>query len=102
MDFIDANMKELVQTGWMSNRGRQNVASYFSKQRKQNWVRGAEFFAKHLVDYDVESNWGNWQYLAGVGADPRDRDFNIQRQAEHYDPDFKYRNKWLKKMAVNK
>lgn len=100
VDFVDANMKELVQTGWMSNRGRQNVASYFSKQLKMSWTRGAEFFEKHLLDYDVESNWGNWQYLAGVGTDPRDRDFNIQRQAEHYDPDFKYRNKWLGDSSV--
>ncbi len=96
-DFVDANMQELTQTGWMSNRGRQNVASYFSKQLKLNWTLGAEFFEKHLLDYDIESNWGNWQYLAGVGTDPRDRDFNIQRQAENYDPDFKYRNKWLGK-----
>ncbi len=94
-DFVDANMRELVQTGWMSNRGRQNVASYFAKQLRLNWTRGAEFFEKHLLDYDIESNWGNWQYLSGVGTDPRDRDFNIQRQAEHYDPDFRYRNKWL-------
>lgn len=98
-DFVDANMKELVQTGWMSNRGRQNAASFFSKQLKLNWIKGAEFFEKHLLDYDCESNWGNWQYLAGVGTDPRDRDFNIQRQAKHYDPDNKYQNKWLGRLS---
>jgi deoxyribodipyrimidine photo-lyase len=95
VDFIDANMRELVATGWMSNRGRQNVASHFAKQLNLNWTQGANFFEKHLLDDDIESNWGNWQYLAGVGTDPRDRDFNIQRQADYYDPDRSYRNTWL-------
>ncbi len=97
LDFIDANMKEIVHSGWMSNRGRQNVASHFAKQLRLKWTLGARFFEDHLIDNDVESNWGNWQYLAGVGTDPRDRDFNVQRQADYYDADFKYRNKWLEK-----
>ncbi|MAK36028.1 MAG: deoxyribodipyrimidine photolyase, partial [Flavobacteriaceae bacterium] len=43
-------------------------------------------FESQLIDYDVHSNWGNWQYVSGVGNDPRDRKFNIERQAENYDP----------------
>jgi deoxyribodipyrimidine photo-lyase len=95
VDFVDANMRELLATGWMSNRGRQNVASHLAKTLKLNWVAGADWFEKQLIDYDPESNWGNWQYLAGVGTDPRDRIFNIDRQAEMYDPDSIYRKKWL-------
>ncbi len=94
-DFVDANMIELLKTGWMSNRGRQNVASYFSKELELNWTLGAQYFSEQLIDSDVESNWGNWMYVSGVGTDPRDRKFNIGRQAEIYDSDRSYRNKWL-------
>lgn len=95
-DFINANMIELKNTGWMSNRGRQNVASYFSKIQKLDWRIGAAYFESLLIDYDVHSNYGNWMYLAGVGNDPRDREFNINRQADIYDKDYKFRKKWLK------
>ena len=93
--FVNANMIELKKTGWMSNRGRQNVASYLSKHMCVDWRWGAEWFEENLIDYDVESNWGNWNYNAGVGVDPRDRKFNIQRQADMYDPDNEYQDKWL-------
>lgn len=92
--FVNANMNELNQTGWMSNRGRQNVASFLAKTYQVNWLWGAEYFEKHLLDADIESNFGNWGYLAGVGVDPRDRKFNIQRQQEMYDPDLEYTNKF--------
>lgn len=95
-DFINANMIELKNTGWMSNRGRQNVASYFSKIQKLDWRIGAAYFESLLIDYDVHSNYGNWMYLAGVGNDPRDREFNINRQADIYDKDYKFRKNWLK------
>jgi hypothetical protein len=63
-------MIELKQTGFMSNRGRQNVASYFVTN--SIWIGvGAAYFESQLIDYDVCSNWGNWAYLAGVGNDPR-------------------------------
>ncbi|MFC3158378.1 DASH family cryptochrome [Chryseobacterium arachidis] len=75
-DFINANMLEIKQTGWMSNRGRQNVASYFCKILNQDWRIGAHYFEEMLIDYDVHSNYGNWMYLAGVGNDPRSRTFN--------------------------
>lgn len=96
-DFVNANMIELQQTGWMSNRGRQNVASYFAKELLQDWRIGAAYFESILLDYDVHSNYGNWMYVAGVGNDPRDRKFNTKLQAERYDSNYKYRNLWLDK-----
>ncbi|MFN0034381.1 MAG: DASH family cryptochrome, partial [Saprospiraceae bacterium] len=85
--FVDANMRELAATGWMSNRGRQNVASFLVRDLKINWQMGAEHFESQLVDYDPCSNWGNWNYVAGVGSDLReDRYFNILTQAKNYDP----------------
>ncbi len=94
-DFVNANMIELKHTGWMSNRGRQNVASYFAKELKLDWRIGAAYFEALLLDYDVHSNYGNWLYVSGVGNDPRDREFNVQLQAERYDMDGKYRKLWL-------
>ncbi|MFK7833180.1 MAG: DASH family cryptochrome [Winogradskyella sp.] len=94
-DFVNANMIELKETGWMSNRGRQNVASYFAKELKLDWRIGAAYFESLLIDYDVHSNYGNWMYVAGVGNDPRDRKFNVQLQAERYDEHGKFRKLWL-------
>lgn len=98
--FIDANMRELKQTGFMSNRGRQNVASYLTKDLKINWVHGAMYFESQLIDYDVSSNWCNWNYIAGVGNDPReDRYFNILSQAKRYDTKACYVKHWLPELA---
>jgi len=95
-DFVDANMIELKLTGFMSNRGRQNVASYLCNDLKLDWRLGAAYFEEQLIDYDVCSNWGNWAYLAAVGNDPRDnRYFNIEKQAAVYDTKRKYRDLWL-------
>ncbi len=94
-DFVNANMRELSQTGWMSNRGRQNVASYLCKQLGVDWRRGAAYFEQQLIDYDPCSNWGNWAYQAGAGQDGRDRAFDTQKQAALYDPDLRYRKLWL-------
>ncbi|MEN8965140.1 MAG: DASH family cryptochrome [Polaribacter sp.] len=96
-DFVNANMIELKQTGWMSNRGRQNVASYFAKELLLDWRIGAAYFESVLIDYDVHSNYGNWMYVAGVGNDPRDRKFNTKLQAERYDSKYKFRKLWLEK-----
>ena len=95
--FVNANMIELNSTGWMSNRGRQNVASFLAKELKIDWRWGASYFESKLIDYDVHSNYGNWMYVSGVGNDPRDRKFNIKFQAERYDPSNKYQNMWLQK-----
>jgi deoxyribodipyrimidine photo-lyase len=94
-DFVNANMIELRETGWMSNRGRQNVASYFAKELELDWRIGAAYFEEYLIDYDVHSNYGNWMYVSGVGNDPRDRKFNTQLQAERYDSNGKFRKLWL-------
>ena len=95
-DFVDANMVELLNTGFMSNRGRQNVASFLVNDLKIDWRYGAAWFEEMLIDYDVCSNWGNWLYLAGVGNDPRkNRYFNTMQQAERYDANGAYRKRWL-------
>ncbi len=93
--LVDANMRELNATGFMSNRGRQNVASFLVKDLKVNWQMGAEYFESMLLDYDPCSNWGNWNYVAGVGSDPReDRYFNILTQSRNYDPRGEYIRLW--------
>lgn len=94
-DFVDANMRELLATGFMSNRGRQNVASYLAHDLGIDWTWGAEWFESVLIDYDVHSNWGNWAYVAGVGNDPRvGRRFDTRWQARKYDPAGAYRELW--------
>jgi deoxyribodipyrimidine photo-lyase len=99
--FIDANMRELNQTGYMSNRGRQNVASFLVKDLGLDWTLGAIYFESLLIDYDPCSNWGNWNYIAGVGNDPRqDRYFNIYRQATRYDEQGEYVKHWLPELAA--
>ena len=99
--FIDANMRELAATGFMSNRGRQNVASFLVKDLHINWQMGAEYFESILTDYDPCSNWGNWNYVAGVGSDPREnRYFNIIRQAKMYDCKGQYVKLWLPELNL--
>jgi deoxyribodipyrimidine photo-lyase len=99
-DFVDANMKELLLTGFMSNRGRQNAASYLCKDLNVDWRWGASWFESSLIDYDVYSNWCNWMYVAGVGNDPREnRHFNTKKQAEIYDPNSRYRKTWLSRVS---
>lgn len=94
--FVDANMRELLKTGWMSNRGRQNVASFLVKDLGLDWRLGAEWFESLLVDHDVCSNYGNWNYSAGIGNDPReDRKFNMIKQGLDYDPDGDYIRLWV-------
>jgi deoxyribodipyrimidine photo-lyase len=94
--FINAFMKELAATGYMSNRGRQNVASYFCNFLKLEWWWGAMYFESMLIDYDVCNNWANWNYIAGIGTDPREnRVFNTKTQAEKYDPQGDHQKFWL-------
>jgi len=94
--FVNANMNELRMTGWMSNRGRQNVASYLIHQLGLDWRLGARWFEQQLIDYDPCSNYGNWLYLSGFGSDPRpNRIFNVAKQASIYDANQEYRKLWL-------
>ncbi len=84
--LVDSNMRLLNQTGWMSNRGRQNVASYLIFELGLDWRAGAAYFERQLLDYDVASNWGNWAYIAG-GLYAAPRRFHLARQTAIYDPD---------------
>jgi len=93
--LIDAAMRELAATGYLSNRARQNAASFLVKDLRQDWRAGAAWFERQLVDFDVASNWGNWAYQAGTGTDTRDRWFNVVGQARRYDPDAEYLAHWL-------
>ena len=94
--IVNACMRQLNQTGYMSNRGRQIVASCLVHELGLDWRYGAAYFEQQLIDYDVASNWGNWQYLAGVGADPRGhRRFDLQKQTAIYDPKGIFRQRWL-------
>ncbi|OLN96506.1 putative cryptochrome DASH, mitochondrial [Colletotrichum chlorophyti] len=97
MGLIDASQRELYHTGYTSNRARQNVASFLTKHLGIDWRYGAEWYEYLLVDYDVSSNWSNWQYVAGVGNDPRgdNRIFNPVKQALDYDKDGEYVKAWV-------
>lgn len=100
--LVNACMKELKATGYLSNRGRQIAASCLVNELAVDWRYGAAWFEHALVDYDVAVNWGNWQYIAGVGADPRGgRHFNLEKQAQQYDPDRLYQKRWKAEAKFN-
>jgi deoxyribodipyrimidine photo-lyase len=93
--IVNACMNQLNSTGYLSNRGRQIVSSCLVNELQIDWRCGAAFFEQQLVDYDVASNWGNWQYVAGVGCDPRGgRHFNLDKQTQSYDPEGTFIKKW--------
>ncbi|MEM8638421.1 MAG: DASH family cryptochrome [Cyanobacteria bacterium P01_G01_bin.54] len=99
--LVDANLQELAATGFMSNRGRQNVASFLTKNLGIDWRMGAEWFESLLIDYDVCSNYGNWNYTAGVGNDARGfRYFNIPKQSKDYDTQGNYVKHWLPELTA--
>jgi len=94
--FIDACMRQLNATGFMSNRGRQNVASFLIHDLGLNWQLGASYFESLLIDYDPCSNYGNWNYLAGIGNDPREqRKFNVVLQSKKYDAEGNFIRYWI-------
>jgi deoxyribodipyrimidine photo-lyase len=98
--FVDASMRELVATGYTGNRMRQNVASFLSHSIGLDWRMGAELYESLLIDHDPESNYGNWQYVSGVGSDPRQgRKFNVVKQAWDYDPRGEYCAAWVPEIA---
>lgn len=96
VDLIDASINELKTTGWLSNRNRQIVASYFVKNLGLDWRFGAAFFESFLIDYNPASNYGNWAYQAHVGNDSSYRLFDIPKQIFMYNGD-DYIAKWLEK-----
>lgn len=95
--IVDAGMRQMNATGYMHNRARLIVSSFLIKTLLIDWRKGEQYFAQTLVDYDVASNNGNWQWSAGSGADaqPYFRVFNPWRQAEEHDPDCTYVKKWI-------
>lgn len=93
--IVNACMNELRATGFLSNRGRQLAASCLVNELELDWRYGAAYFQEQLLDYDPASNWGNWQYIANVGADPRgQRRFDLEGQTRKYDPDGAYIDYW--------
>lgn len=93
--LVDAALRELAATGYLSNRLRQVVASYLVYDLQGDWRAGAAWFEHCLLDYDPHSNQGNWLYITGRGTDPRGgRRFNPQKQAQDHDADGHYRRLW--------
>ncbi|MCX7909776.1 MAG: DNA photolyase family protein [Ignavibacteria bacterium] len=90
--LVDAGIRELTQTGFMHNRIRMVVASFLTKNLLIDWKLGEEFFSRYLFDYETSSNIGNWQWVAGVGTDPRSayRIFNPFLQSKKFDPNCDY------------
>ncbi|MBO9668480.1 MAG: hypothetical protein J7501_16910, partial [Bdellovibrio sp.] len=84
-DFIDANMKEINETGFMSNKGRQAVARYLTQTLRVDWRWGARYFEEMLIDYDAASNWGNWNYVASL----------TEHSNPSVDPEGDYIRHWL-------
>ncbi|KAA8678465.1 DASH family cryptochrome [Vibrio gigantis] len=108
--IVDACMRQLNATGYMSNRGRQLVASCLIHELGIDWRHGAAYFESQLIDYDVASNWGNWAYIAGAlnsqaaqsankqnaanQSQSKSRHFDLVKQTEMYDPEHAFINKW--------
>ena len=98
--IVDACMRELAATGFLGNRGRQLVTSFLTKNLGLDWRWGAEWFEATLIDHDVGSNYGNWNYGAGVGNDARGfRYFQLATQAAKYDPDGAHARHWCPELA---
>jgi deoxyribodipyrimidine photo-lyase len=98
---VDAGMRQLRQEGWMHNRVRMVVASFLVKDLLVHWRLGERHFRHHLLDGDVASNVGNWQWVAGTGADaaPYFRIFNPVTQSEKFDPNGDYIRRWVPELS---
>ncbi len=101
--IVDAGMRQLNETGFMHNRVRMVVASFLTKHLLIDWRWGEAYFAEKLLDYELSSNNGNWQWAAGCGCDaaPYFRVFNPSEQAKKFDADQKYIKKWLTEEEIN-
>ena len=95
--IVDAGMRQLNETGWMHNRVRMIVAGFLTKHLLIDWRWGEAYFAKKLLDYELSSNNGNWQWAAGSGCDsaPYFRIFNPTSQTIKFDPKLVYIKKWI-------
>jgi deoxyribodipyrimidine photo-lyase len=99
--IVDAGMRELNATGYMHNRVRMITASFLAKDLLIDWRWGERYFATKLLDYEMASNVGGWQWAAGSGTDaaPYFRIFNPDAQLKRFDPEFKYIKKWVPEYA---
>ena len=95
--IVDAGIREMLSTGWMHNRLRMIVAMFLSKNLLINWQEGEKFFMQNLIDGDIASNNGGWQWSASTGTDaaPYFRIMNPQTQSIKFDPDGEYIRKWV-------
>lgn len=102
--IVDAGMRQLNETGYMHNRVRMVVASFLTKHLLIDWRWGEAYFAKKLLDFELASNNGGWQWAAGTGTDaqPYFRVFNPQSQTEKFDPELKYIKKWVPEYGTDK
>lgn len=101
--LVDAAIREMIVSGFMSNRARQFVASYIIVDLRLDWRIGAEFFESFLIDYDVHANWGNWMRAAGVDGQgfghSGSRWFNLAEERDRFDSQGKYVHLWVGELA---
>jgi len=102
--IVDAGMRQLNETGWMHNRVRMIVASFLTKHLLIDWRWGEAYFAEKLLDYEMASNIGGWQWAAGSGNDaaPYFRVFNPELQTKKFDPNFEYIQTWVPEYKTEK
>jgi len=102
--MVDSGMRQLNLTGYMHNRMRMITASFLCKHLLIDWRWGEAYFAKKLLDYELSSNIGNWQWAAGTGCDaaPYFRIFNPLEQQRKYDKNYQYIKKWIPEFGTNK
>ena len=99
--MCSSDLRQLTGQGWVHNRARMVVASFLTKHLLVDWREGARFFLQHLMDGDLPSNNGGWQWVAGTGTDaaPYYRIFNPVTQAEKFDPEGDYIRRWVPELA---
>jgi len=102
--IVDAGMRELNSTGYMHNRVRMITSSFLCKHLLIDWRKGERYFAQRLLDYEMASNVGNWQWASSSGADaaPYFRIFNPYTQQTKFDPEWKYISKWVPEYDTDK
>lgn len=100
--IVDAGMRELNETGFMHNRVRMVVASFLTKHLLIDWRWGERYFAEKLLDFELASNVGGWQWAAGSGCDaaPYFRIFNPASQTQKFDPEWRYIKRWVPEVTT--
>lgn len=98
--LVDANMRQLKATGFMSSEGRQLVASFLTHNLDVDWRLGAAYFEEVLIDYEVTSNWGNWVFQAGLcGGDRTAKKLNVLQMSQQHDRDGDFCKLWCPELA---